>query len=171
MFTLTAETVIVIGVGNVAVDVARVLLKTADELKTTDIPDHVLAMLSHSHVRDVTIIGRRGPAQAKFTTKELRELGELANADVVVRPEDLALDEASEAELAKNAVARRNLEVLRAWSQRTPQGRPRRLHLRFLLRPAADLGDGSVAGMEFARGRPDGAGRVADTGESVQPPG
>ena len=82
-FTLTAETVIVVGVGNVAIDVARVLSKTADELKTTDIPDHVLAVLSRSHVRDVMIIGRRGPAQAKFTTKELRELGELANADVI----------------------------------------------------------------------------------------
>jgi ferredoxin--NADP+ reductase len=170
MFTLTAEAVIVIGVGNVAVDVARVLLKTADELKATDIPDHVLAVLSHSQVRDVTIIGRRGPAQAKFTTKELRELGELANADVVVRSEDLALDEAGEAELAKNAVARRNLEVLRTWSQRTPQGRPRRLNLRFLLRPAAICGDARVTGMEFARGRPDGAGGAADTGESVHLP-
>jgi ferredoxin--NADP+ reductase len=170
MFTLTAEAVIVIGVGNVAVDVTRVLLKTADELKTTDIPDHVLAVLSRSHVQDVTIIGRRGPAQAKFTTKELRELGELANADVVVRSEDLALDEAGEAELAKNAVARRNLEVLRAWSQRTPQGRPRRLYLRFLLRPAAICGDASVTGMEFARGRPDGGGGAADTGESVHLP-
>ena len=170
MFTLTAESVIVIGVGNVAVDVARVLLKTADELKTTDIPDHVLATLSHSHVRDVTIIGRRGPAQAKFTTKELRELGELANADVVVQHEELALDEASEAELAGNAVARRNVEVLRAWSERTPVGRPRRLHLRFLLRPAAIRGAGYVTGMEFARGRPDDAGGVADTGESVQLP-
>jgi ferredoxin/flavodoxin---NADP+ reductase len=169
-FTLTAESVIVIGVGNVAVDVARVLLKTADELRTTDIPDHVLATLSHSHVRDVTIIGRRGPAQARFTTKELRELGELANADVVVQDEELALDEASEAELAGNAVARRNVEVLRAWSARTPVGRPRRLHLRFLLRPAAIRGDGYVVGMEFARGRPDGAGGVADTGESVQLP-
>ena len=170
MFTLTAESVIVIGVGNVAVDVARVLLKTADELRTTDIPDHVLATLSHSHVRDVTIIGRRGPAQAKFTTKELRELGELANADVVVQHEDLALAEASEAELAGNAVARRNIEVLRAWSARTPVGRPRRVHLRFLLRPTAICGDGYVTGMEFARGRPEGTGGVAGTGESVQLP-
>jgi ferredoxin--NADP+ reductase len=156
-FTLTAETVIVIGVGNVAVDVARVLLKSADELKTTDIPDHVLAVLSHSHVRDVTIIGRRGPAFAKFTTKELRELGELANADVVVSPSDLVLDEASEAELARNAVARRNMDVLRSWSERTPEGRPRRLHLRFWLRPTAIFGDECVTAMQFASGRPDGA--------------
>lgn len=151
-FTLTAGTVIVIGVGNVAIDVARVLLKTAGELRTTDIPDHVLAVLSHSQVRDVMIVGRRGPAYAKFTTKELRELGELANADVIVPPAELALDEAGEAELAHNAVARRNLEVLRAWSERAPQGRPRRLHLRFGLRPAAICGDACVTGMQFAHG-------------------
>jgi ferredoxin--NADP+ reductase len=152
--------VIVIGVGNVAIDVARVLLKTADELRTTDIPDHVLAVLSHSQVRDVMIVGRRDPAYAKFTTKELRELGELANADVIVQPAELALDEASEAELANNAVARRNLEVLRAWSERPPQGRPRRLHLRFGLRPAAICGDACVTGMQFAHG----------TGQSVHVP-
>ncbi|MBV9204584.1 MAG: FAD-dependent oxidoreductase [Actinobacteria bacterium] len=169
-FALTAQTVIVIGVGNVAIDVARVLLKTVDELKATDVPDHVLAVVSHSHVRDVMIVGRRGPAYAKFTTKELRELGELANADVIVPPEDLALDHAAEAELAGNAVARRNFEVLRAWSERTPQGRPRRLHMRFCLRPSAICGDACVTGMEFARGRPDGAGGMADTGQSVRLP-
>ena len=169
-FALTAETVIVIGVGNVAIDVARVLLKTADELKTTDVPDHVLAVLSHSHVRDVMIVGRRGPAYAKFTTKELRELGELVNADVIVQPEELALDEASEAELANNAVARRNLEVLRNWSRRAQEGRPRRLHMRFWLRPAAICGDACVTGMEFARGRLNGAGEVADTEGPVHLP-
>jgi ferredoxin/flavodoxin---NADP+ reductase len=160
-FTLTAGTVIVIGVGNVAIDVARVLLKTAGELRTTDIPDHVLAVLSHSQVRDVMIVGRRGPAYAKFTTKELRELGELASADVIVQPAELALDEAGEAELANNPVARRNLEVLRAWSERAPQGRPRRLHLRFGLRPAAICGDACVTGMQFTHG----------TGQSVHVPG
>jgi ferredoxin--NADP+ reductase len=169
-FALTAETAIVIGVGNVAIDVARVLLKTADELKTTDVPDHVLAVLSHNHVRDVMIVGRRGPAYAKFTTKELRELGELANADVIVQPEELALDEASEAELANNAVARRNLEVFRNWSLRAPEGRQRRLHLRFGLRPTAIHGDARVTGMEFARGRPNSAGGVADTARAVHLP-
>jgi ferredoxin--NADP+ reductase len=169
-FTLTAQTAIVIGVGNVAVDVARVLLKTADELKTTDIPDHVLAVLARSSVRDVMIIGRRGPAYARFTTKELRELGELANADVVVAPAELALDEAGEAELARNAVARRNLEVLQTWSQRAPQGRPRRLHLRFMLVPTAICGDAHVTGMQFERGHPDGGGEAAGAGQSVHLP-
>jgi ferredoxin/flavodoxin---NADP+ reductase len=169
-FALTAQTVLVIGVGNVAIDVARVLLKTAEELTTTDIPDHVLATLSHSQVREVTIIGRRGPAHARFTTKELRELGELANADVVVPPGDLALDAAAEAELADNPVARRNLEVLQAWSQRTPQGRPRRLHLRFWLHPAAICGDTHVTGMHFSSGRPGTAAAPADTAQLAHLP-
>jgi ferredoxin--NADP+ reductase len=169
-FALTAETVIVVGVGNVAVDVSRVLCKTADELQPTDIPDHVLAVLVHSRVGDVTIVGRRGPAQAKFTTKELRELGELANADVIVSPEDLQLDAASEESVSKDAVARRNLEVLRGWSGRTPAGRRRRLHIRFLLRPTAIVGQASVTGMEFARGRLNVGGWPVDTGECVRLP-
>jgi ferredoxin--NADP+ reductase len=166
-FALTAETVVVIGVGNVAVDVARVLCKTAGELRPTDVPDHVLAVLAHSRVHDVIVVGRRGPVQAKFTTKELRELGELANADVVVQPEDLQLDAASEETLHQDAVARRNLDVLREWSGRTPSGRPRRLHIRFLLRPIAIFGQAAVTGIEFARGRLDGEGQSTDTGEHL----
>jgi ferredoxin--NADP+ reductase len=156
-FTLTARAAIIIGVGNVAVDVARVLLKTAEELRTTDLPDHVLDVLSRSHLREVTIVGRRGPAYAKFTTKELRELGELANADVLVAADELELAEADDAALAGNAVARRNLDVLRTWSQRRLQDRPRRLHLRFGLRPLALSGDNQVTGMQFA---PAAGGRV-----------
>jgi ferredoxin/flavodoxin---NADP+ reductase len=169
-FALTAETVIVVGVGNVAVDVSRVLCKTADELRPTDIPDHVLAVLMHSRVHDVIVVGRRGPAQAKFTTKELRELGELANADVMVRPDDLQLDAASEEILTKDAVARRNLDVLRGWSERTPAGRPRRLHIRFLLRPTTIIGQDTVTGMEFTRGRLDGSGQAIDTEERERLP-
>ncbi len=170
MFTLNAETVAVIGIGNVAVDIARLLSKTAHELRSTDIPGDVLAVLAQSRVRDVVIIGRRGPAQAKFTTKELRELGELANADVIVHPAELQVDEAGEAALKENPAARRNLEILRDWSQRTPEGRPRRLHLRFLLRPIAMSGRTAVTGLELARGRLDGSGHAVDTGERLHLP-
>lgn len=152
-FALTASTVVVVGVGNVAIDVSRVLLKTADELRSTDVPDHVLGVLSHSRVRQVVIVGRRSAARAKFTTKELREMGELANADVVVSPQELELDRADEEALAHNAVARRNLDLLREWSKRPPEGRPRRLHLRFGLRPTAILGESTVTGMSFNRSR------------------
>jgi ferredoxin--NADP+ reductase len=95
---------------------------------SSDVPVWTLTVLAQSRVRDVVIIGRRGPAQAKFTTKELRELGELANADVIVCPTELQVDEAAEAVLKENPAARRNLDILRDWSQRTPEGRPRRLH-------------------------------------------
>jgi ferredoxin--NADP+ reductase len=169
-FTLDAQTAAVIGVGNVAIDIARLLAKTADELRSTDIPGHVLDVLARSRIRDVVIIGRRGPVQAKFTTKELRELGELANADVVVHPGELQIDEAGEATLNKNPAARRNLDILRDWSQRTPAGRPRRLHLRFLLRPVAISGQTAVTGIELARGRLDGSGRAVDTGERTHLP-
>ncbi|MGH8920485.1 MAG: FAD-dependent oxidoreductase, partial [Actinomycetes bacterium] len=93
-FTLDARSAVVVGVGNVAVDVARILAKTTEELHPTDMPDHVLKVLDASAISDIYIVGRRGPAQAKFTTKELRELGELANADVVVDPAELVLDAA-----------------------------------------------------------------------------
>ena len=94
---LSAESVAVIGMGNVAVDVTRILAKTADELLETDMADYAVEALRRSSVRDIYMLGRRGPAQGKFSTKELRELGELANADVVVDPEDMELDPLSEA--------------------------------------------------------------------------
>ncbi len=164
-FTLEASSVAVIGVGNVAVDVARVLAKTAEELRSTDLPDHVLDVLDRSDVQDIHMIGRRGPVQAKFTTKELRELGELANADVIVDPAELELDEASHAALLNGPALRRNLEVLQGWAQRRPAGRPRRLHLRFLLRPVEVLGDGRVSGLRVERTRLDGTGNAVGTGE------
>ncbi|MBV8297670.1 MAG: FAD-dependent oxidoreductase [Acidimicrobiia bacterium] len=169
-FTLDAETAAIIGVGNVAVDVARVLSKMAGQLRSTDVPGHVLRALSRSRIRDVVIIGRRGPAQAKFTTKELRELGELAGTDVIVDPADLEPDAAGEAALQRNPAARHNLDVLRDWSERTPAGRPRRLHVRFLLRPVAITGQTAATGIQLARQRLDGSSRTADTGERIHLP-
>ncbi len=147
--TLHAQSVVVIGVGNVAVDVTRILAKSAVELRPTDIPPEVLDVLERSVVEDIWVVGRRDAAHAKFTTKELRELGELVNADVVVEPADLALDEAGEARYARDAAVRRNVDLLREWSQRPPAGRARRIHLRFLLRPRALLGDDHVTGARF----------------------
>ncbi len=166
-FALRARSVAVVGVGNVAVDVARILAKSADELRGTDLPDHVLDVLSRSQVSDIWVLGRRGPAQARFTTKELRELGELAHADVVVRAGELELDEASQAAAAASPATRRNVEVLREWTLRPQQGRPRRLHLRFLLRPVEVLGPESVTAIRLERSRLDGAGSAVGTGETV----
>ena len=161
---LTAGGVAVIGVGNVAVDVTRVLAKTVDELKGSDIADHALAVLARSHVRDIYVLGRRGPAQAKFTTKELRELGELAGADVVVRPEEIALTPEQEAAITDNTV-RKNVEVLREFAGRPLSGKPKRIHLRFLVSPTAVLGEDRVEGLRIEKNRLDDSGRAVGGGE------
>ncbi|MFK0182891.1 FAD-dependent oxidoreductase [Streptomyces rubiginosohelvolus] len=182
---LEARSAVVIGVGNVAVDVARILARGAGELRRTDVPRAALRALEESRVREVHIVGRRGPSQARFTTKELRELGALPGARVVVDPTELALDPAYAAPdglpgaLPLPAVVRRNLEVLRGWSVGggagvagdMPSGAPgsadavRRIRLRFFLRPVELLERGGrVAGVRFARTAPDGAGGVRDTG-------
>ena len=168
-FTLHARHVVVIGVGNVAVDVARVLTKTAAALAPTDVPGHVLDVLGASAVTDVTMVGRRGPAHARFTTKELRELGEIAGADVVVDPADLVLSPAEQEAVDGDRTLRANLEVLRGWAARTPTGAPRRLFLRFWLRPVEVLGTGAVTGLRTERaGLVDG--RLVGTGETVDLP-
>jgi ferredoxin--NADP+ reductase len=166
-FTLDARSAVVVGVGNVAVDVARILAKTAHELSVTDMPDHVLEVLKASAIGDIHIVGRRGPAQAKFTPKELRELGELANADVVVDPTELVLDEAGKELVETNKTVRRNFETLQEWSTRSPQGRARRIHLRFLLAPVAVLGTGGVEAVQCERNELDGSGVVVGTGQTV----
>lgn len=168
-FALHARHVVVVGVGNVAVDVARVLTKSADVLRATDVPGHVLDVLAASAVTDVTMLGRRGPAQARFTTKELRELGELAGADVLVDPADLELTPAEKAEVDADRTLRANLEVLQGWAAREPQGLPRRLRLRFWLRPVAVLGTEVVTGFRAERTALAG-GRLTGTGETVDLP-
>src|SRR6202042_2273365 len=153
--TLDAEAVAVIGVGNVAVDVARILAKNVDELRPTDIPDRGLDVLAHSKVRDIYVIGRRGPVQAKFTTVELRELGELANAQAIVDPADLELDPASAATVAGKQALQRNLEVLRGIAAQAHTEKPRRLHFKFLASPVEIAGNGKVEEIVLERNRLD----------------
>lgn len=163
-FVLGARSAVVIGVGNVAVDVARLLARGADELRPTDVPDAALAALADSRVADVHVVGRRGPAQAKFTTKELRELGGLAGVQALVRGEEAALDPAWADPSALPSAVRRNVEVLRGWAGQPEQEHERRIRLRFFLRPVALLGDGAVEAVRFERTEPDGHGGVAGTG-------
>ncbi|RDI96036.1 NADP oxidoreductase [Meiothermus sp. QL-1] len=152
---LDVRGVAVVGVGNVAVDVSRILAKSAEELRLTDIADHALPVLAQSQVTDIYMLGRRGPAQAKFTTKELRELGELLNADVVVRPEELELDEKSAAAIAGDPGLLKNIEVLREFASRPLTGKPRRVHIRFWVSPVAILGNGRVERVRLERNRLD----------------
>lgn len=147
--------VAVVGVGNVAIDVTRILAKTVDELKITDIADHALEVLKDSSVTDVYMLGRRGAAQAKFTTKELRELGELLAADVLVKPEEVALDAASEASIKDQPALQKNVEVLREFSLKPLEGKPRRVHLRFLVSPVEIFGDEGVMALKIERNRLD----------------
>lgn len=143
----------VVGVGNVAMDVARILVRSVDELRLTDITDYALEQLAASAITDVYVLARRGPAQVKFTPAELKEFGELDNVDVIVRPQELELDAASAAEIAGDNVAKRNLELLREFAQRPLRGRPRRVHFRFLVSPVEVSGDaeGRVAGVRLER--------------------
>jgi ferredoxin/flavodoxin---NADP+ reductase len=149
-FDLTHERAVVIGNGNVAIDVARMLARTRDELAPTDVTDRSAAVIVASGIREIVMLGRRGPAQAAFTPPELKELGELGGADVIVDPADLVLDAASEAALeADRARARRNVDILRDFAARKPEGKPKRLLLRFCVSPMQILGEGKVEAIEI----------------------
>jgi ferredoxin--NADP+ reductase len=148
---LEVERAVVIGNGNVAVDVARMLALTPEELAPTDTTDAAIEALCSASIQEILLVGRRGPAQAAFTTPELQELGELAGADVIVDPLDLELDPVSESSLAGDTNARRNVALLREYAERVPQGKPKRLHLRFLLSPVAILGEERVEAIELVR--------------------
>lgn len=160
-----ATSAVVVGVGNVAVDVARILAKEPGALDSTDMPQHVLEALSDTSITDIHVLGRRGPVQASFTTKELKELGELTDVDVIVRPEDLNLDPVSATSVADNKVAGRNLEVLREWSMRTPTGARRRLHMNFFSRPVEVVGEDRVTGVLVERTSLSIDGSLSGTGE------
>lgn len=159
-FSLDAEEVVVIGVGNVAVDVVRIMAKTADELRGTDVPEEVLDRLVSSKVKRIHMVGRRGPEHAKFTLKELRELGELLNADVLTYPDEIAVADLT----TLSRQVRGNVDVLRSWSERKPADRPRRLEVRFWLRPVEILGVSRVEGVRLERTRLEN-GRVVGTGD------
>ncbi|WP_306190697.1 FAD-dependent oxidoreductase [Streptomyces sp. MK5] len=164
-FVRGAHTAVVIGVGNVAVDVTRMLARGAAELSPTDVPEAALAALAASRVSEIHMVGRRGPSQARFTTKELRELGALPDTEVVVDPEELALDPGYADPSALPAAQRRNVEVLREWAATPPRGAARRIRLRFFLRPVELLAaDGRVAAVRFERTVPDGRGGAMGTG-------
>jgi ferredoxin/flavodoxin---NADP+ reductase len=159
--TLHARSVVVVGVGNVAVDVTRMLAKTDGDLESTDVPRDVLDVLRRSAVTDIHVLGRRSAAHAKFTTKELRELGEIANADVLVDAEELS---AGQEWAEAGASVRRNLDVLAEWAQRTPQGRPRRIHFRFMVRPTGLVGTTHVEAMQLERTRIEESGQLVGAG-------
>ena len=157
-----AREVVVIGAGNVALDVVRVLVRGVDELAATDMPDEVLAALRTRGVHDVHVLARRGPAYTAFTTKELRELGELDDLDVVVEPGDLVLDTSSTLVVEQDKVAARNLAVLAEWAGRASTGATHRVHLHFWTSPLVVHGADRVEGVEVARSAigPDGLVRV-----------
>jgi ferredoxin--NADP+ reductase len=136
-FDLSQERAAVVGVGNVAIDVARILCRSPEELATTDIADYALDALRKSRVKEVYLLGRRGPAQAAFTNPEIKELGELADADVTALPAEVELDELSRAALERSPdrATQKKVEILRDYARRSPTGRSRRLILRFLVSP------------------------------------
>ena len=172
-FNLDCERVVVIGNGNVAADVARMLVLPRDELESTDTADYAIDALVGSAVSDVVVLGRRGPAQAAFTNPEVRELGELTDADVHIDPGAVELDEASRAFLesdAADATNRKNVEAFTGFARRPPEGKPKRVELRFLRSPLAIEGDGRVervrVGINELFADEAGAVRARDTGET-----
>ena len=140
---LSHDNVVVVGVGNVAMDVARILAKTTDELKVTDIADHALEVLAESRVKNIFVLSRRGPAQVKFTNPEIKEFGELEDAEPVIDPAELELDPLSAQEIANDKEAQRNIEIMRGFAQRPLQGKRRQVHFRFLVSPVEILDDGA----------------------------
>jgi ferredoxin--NADP+ reductase len=163
---LEAREVAVIGAGNVAIDVARILAKTADELLVTEIPDNVYQALKSSPVTDVHLFSRRGPGQVKFTPQELRELDHSENVEVIVHPEGIEFDEGSLEAMRKTRHIKMCVDILQNWAVRDPRDRPRRLHLYFLQAPVEVLGeDGKVVGLRTETQELTGDGWVRGTGE------
>ncbi|MFT4234200.1 MAG: FAD-dependent oxidoreductase [Microbacterium sp.] len=173
-WTLDATSVGVVGNGNVALDISRILAKHAEDLLPTEVPANVYEVLEASPVTDVHVFGRRGPTSVKFTPLELRELGELRDVDVVVSDEDFDYDDAAREAIATNKQVKVIDRILQEW--RTRPGldgtASRRLHLHFFAKPTRLITDdaGRVAALEYERTAPDGQGRVVGTGELRQVP-
>jgi ferredoxin--NADP+ reductase len=164
-----ARSVVVVGVGNVAVDVTRVLTAPPDRLEVTEMPQHVLDALRSSSINDVHVLGRRGPAQATWTTKELKELGELDGVDVLVDdPNDLDLEPVSAALVESDRVVARNVDVIKSWSEHVLDGTHRHIHLHFHSRPAELRGTERVASVLVERTTVDDAGAAHGTGETYE---
>lgn len=169
-FDLNTSAVAVIGNGNVAMDVARILASTPEELAVTDIADYALDALRASKIQDIYVIGRRGPAQAAFTTPEIKEFGQLIDAEPIVSEEDVTLDPVSEASLLTDKTAGRNVAILRGFAKQALQGKSRRVHFLFLESPLELLGETSVEGIKLAKNAliqdETGAQRPRPTGET-----
>jgi ferredoxin--NADP+ reductase len=165
---LEAEKVAVLGVGNVALDIARILAKTADELLPTEIPPNVYDGLKANKAVEIHVFGRRGPAQAKFSPMELRELDHSPTIEVIVNPEDIDYDEGSIAERRKNKQTDMVAKTLENWAIRDTGDRPHKLFLHFFESPVEILGeDGKVVGLRTERTELDGTGNVKGTGQTT----
>ena len=171
-FDLSCERVVVIGNGNVAADVARMLTLTRTELEETDTAEHAIEAIAGCSVKEIVVLGRRGPAQAAFTNPEVRELGELLDADIIIDPADVALDavsakfmESDEADLTN----RKNMDSFTEFAQRPPEGKNKRVVLKFFRSPVAIEGDGRVERIVVGNNEiyedHSGAMRARDTGE------
>jgi ferredoxin--NADP+ reductase len=168
-FDLSHERAVVIGNGNVALDVARMLALTPGELSPTDTTDAAMAAINAAGVKEIVVLGRRGPVQAAWTPVEVGELGDLQGADILVDPAERELDEASAAELeAAPPTVKRSVEHLREYAARPPAGKPRAIRLRFLVSPVAILGDEKVEAIELVRNMlVDGRAVATDVRETV----
>jgi ferredoxin/flavodoxin---NADP+ reductase len=170
-FDLSAENVAVVGLGNVAMDVIRILARTPEELVETDIADYALEGLRHSKVKNIYVLGRRGPAQAAYTNPEIKELGELLDADVIVSQEDATLDPYSQQFIDSGAdrVAAKNVEVLQSYAAKGDTGKARKIIMRFLVSPVEIIGDDRVEAIKIVKNQlvPDDKGnlKARPTGE------